>query len=190
VHDWCMYCSIHFTCRNGHKYSWQTGKSKLEQTIPRVKHLAFYGALASGMTYAQFAKFFSTIGFHPPHKSTFYKFQKGSTQNIGWYDVALRVWDNKKRQVQNELRAIGFPILAYVDTRYDSSRFAFHGTILVIQTKFGKVIELVIKTRVEVGLLWILEDARIEEAFISLDEAGVIVDDVVHDDKLSVDSIL
>jgi hypothetical protein len=52
------------------------------------------------------------------------------------------------------------------------------------------VIELVIKTRVEVGLLWILEDARIEEAFISLDEAGVIVDDVVHDDKLSVDSIL
>jgi hypothetical protein len=72
----------------------------------RVKHLAFHRALALGMTYIQFAEFFSTIGFHLPHKSTFYKFQKGSTQNIGWCDVASRVWDNKKHKLQNELRAI------------------------------------------------------------------------------------
>jgi hypothetical protein len=52
------------------------------------------------------------------------------------------------------------------------------------------VIELVTKTKVEVGLLWILEDARIEEAFISLKEARVILGEVVHDDKLLVDSIL
>jgi hypothetical protein len=190
VRDWCMCYSIHFTCGNGHKYSWQTGKPKLEQTIPRVKHLAFHGALASGMTYTQFAEFFSTIGFHIPHKSTFYKFQRGSAQNIGWCDAALRVWDNNKQQVQNELRAIGSPILAYVDTRYDSSRFAYHGTTPVIHADSGKVIELVTKTRIEVGSSWLLEDAGTEEAFMSLYEAGVIVGEVVHDDKLSVDSIL
>jgi hypothetical protein len=49
---------------------------------------------------------------------------------------------------------------------------------------------LVIKTRMEVGSLWILEDAKTEEAFISFNEAGVIIGEVVHDDKLSVDSIL
>jgi hypothetical protein len=102
----------------------------------------------------------------------------------------LRVWNNNKKQLQNELRAIGFPILAYMDTRYDSSRFAYHGTTPVIHVESGKVILLVTKTRVEVGLLWILEDARIEEAFISLNEAGVILGEVVYDDKLSMDSIL
>jgi hypothetical protein len=154
-----------------------------------VKHLAFHGALASGMTYTQFAKFFSTIGFHLPLKSTFYKFQKGSTQNIGWCNDALRVWENKKHELQNELKTIGSPILAYVDTRYDSSKFAYHGTTPVIHAESGKVIELVTKTRVEVGSLWILEDAG-TEAFKSLNEAGVILGEVVHDDKLSVDSIL
>jgi hypothetical protein len=73
-----------------------------------MKHLVFHGALASGMTYIQFPEFFSTIGFHFPHKSTFYKFQKGSVQNIGWCDVTLLVWNNNKQQLQNELRAIGF----------------------------------------------------------------------------------
>jgi hypothetical protein len=92
--------------------------------------------------------------------------------------------------VQNELRAIGSPILAYVNTRYDSSRFAYHGTTPVIHTDSGKVIELVTKTRVEVGSSWVLEDAGTEEAFKSLNEAGVIVGEVVHDDKLLVDSIL
>jgi hypothetical protein len=42
----------------------------------------------------------------------------------------------------------------------------------------------------EVGSLWLLEDARTEEAFQSLDEGGVGVGEVVHDDKLLVDSIL
>jgi hypothetical protein len=35
-----------------------------------------------------------------------------------------------------------------------------------------------------------LEDAGLEEAFISLNEAGVIFGEVFHDDKLSVDYIL
>ena len=117
---------------------------------------------------------FSTICFHIPHKSTFYKFQKGSTQNIVWCDVALRVWDNHKWQLQNEVRAIGQPILAYVDIRYDSSRFAYHGIILIIHVESGKVIELVTKTRVDGVLLWILEDVGTEEVFRSLNEGGLV----------------
>ena len=66
VCDWCMCYPIHFTCRNGHKYSWQIGKSKLEQTIPRVKHLAFHGALALSITYTQFAEFFFYYWFSSP----------------------------------------------------------------------------------------------------------------------------
>jgi hypothetical protein len=124
-----MYYSIYFTCRNGHTYSWQTGKTKLEQTLPRVKHLVFHAVLASSMSYTQFVEFFSTIGFHVPQKSIFYKFQKGSRERIGWSEAALRVWDNNKKHLQNELRTIGSLILAYVDTRYDSSRFAYHGTL-------------------------------------------------------------
>jgi hypothetical protein len=88
------------------------------------------------------------------------------------------------------VRAIGSLILAYVDTRYDSSRFAYHDTTLVIHAESGKVIELLTKTRVEVGSSWILEDARIEEAFMSLNDTRFIVGEVVHDDKLLVDSIL
>jgi hypothetical protein len=190
VRDWYMCYSIYFTCRNGHTYSWQTGKTKLEQTLPRVKHLAFHAVLASGMSYTQFAEFFSTIGFHVPQKSTFYKFQKGSRERIGWSEAALRVWDNNKKHLQNELRTTGSPILAYVDTRYDSSRFAYHGTTPVIHAELGKIIELVTKSRMEVGSSWLLEDAGTEEAFQSLVEAGVIIGEGVHDDKLSMDSIL
>jgi hypothetical protein len=92
--------------------------------------------------------------------------------------------------LQNELRAICSFILAYVDTRYDSSRFAYHGTTPVIHAKSNKVIELITKTRVEVGFSWILEDVGTKESFLSLNEAGVIPGKVVHDDKLLVDSIL
>jgi hypothetical protein len=42
----------------------------------------------------------------------------------------------------------------------------------------------------EVGSSWLLEDAGMEEAFQSLYEARVIIGEVFHDDKLSVDSIL
>ena len=52
------------------------------------------------------------------------------------------------------------------------------------------MIELVTKTKVEVGLLWILEDIRIEEAFISLNEVRIILGEVVHHDILLVDFIL
>jgi hypothetical protein len=63
VRDWCMCYSIHFTCGNGHNYSWQTRKPKWGQTIPRVRHLAFHEALASGMTYIQFVEFFLLLLF-------------------------------------------------------------------------------------------------------------------------------
>ena len=109
---------------------------------------------------------------------------------MGWSEAALKVWDNNKNRLQTELRTISSPILAYVDTRYDSSRFAYHGTTPIIHAESGKIIELVTKSRIEVGSSWLLEDAGTEEAFQSLHEARVIIGEVVHDDKLSVDSIL
>jgi hypothetical protein len=62
----------------------------------------------------------------------------------------------------------------YVNIRYDSSRFAYHGTTLVIHTESGKVIELVTKTRVDGGSSWILEDVGTEEVFRSLNEGGLM----------------
>jgi hypothetical protein len=97
--------------------------------------LAIHRALASSMTCIQFAELFSTIGFHVLHKAIFYKFQKDSTQNIGCFDVALRVWNNNKKHLQNELRTIGSPILAYVDTLYDFNTFAYHGTTPLIHAE-------------------------------------------------------
>ena len=52
----CVY-SIHFTCENGHNYSWQTRKTKLEQTLSRMKHF---------MTYTQFVEFFPLLVFMYP----------------------------------------------------------------------------------------------------------------------------
>jgi hypothetical protein len=63
VCDWCMCYPIHFTYKNGHKYSWQIRKTKLEQTILRVKHLVFHRALTSSMTYTQFVEFFPLLVF-------------------------------------------------------------------------------------------------------------------------------
>jgi hypothetical protein len=93
-----------------------------------VKHFAFHRALASSMTYTQFVEPFSTIGFHLSNKSTFYKFQKDSAQNPGWFNDALRIQDNNKKQFQNELRIIVFPILVNLDTKNDFNSFACHGT--------------------------------------------------------------
>jgi hypothetical protein len=37
--------------------------------------------------------------------------------------------------LQNELRTIGSPILAYVDTLYDFNTFAYHGTTPLIHAE-------------------------------------------------------
>jgi hypothetical protein len=92
-------------------------------------------------------------------------------------------------RLQNELKTIGSPILAYVNTRYDSNRFAYHGTTPVIHAKSRKITKLVTKSKEDVGSLWILEDARTDESFQSLDEVGLVLGEVVHDDKLLVDFI-
>ena len=64
---------------------------------------------------------------------------------------SIESMEQHKKRLQIELRTIGSPILAYVDTRYDSTRFAYHGTTLVIHAESEEIIELVTKSRIEVG---------------------------------------
>ena len=61
-------------------------------------------------------------------------------------------WDNNEKHLQNELRTIHFLVFAYVNIKYNSSRFAYHGTTSIIHIETGKVIGLVTKTRIDVAL--------------------------------------
>jgi hypothetical protein len=61
-------------------------------------------------------------------------------------------WDNNEKHLLNELRTIIFLVFAYVNIKYNSSRFAYHGTTSVTHTKTWKVIGLVTKTRIDVAL--------------------------------------
>jgi ERCC4-type nuclease len=74
-------------------------------------------------------------------------------------------------------------ILTYLDARYDSSRNALHGTIVMINAEIGEVIHIIIKTQEEAGCAWNIEDLATKEALQNLEA------EVVHDDKRSQDSI-
>lgn len=53
------------------------------------------------------------------------------------------------RNLQGEVAMKGEPIKLYIDTRYNPSRFNFHATAPLLDSKTGEVVDIVIKTRKE-----------------------------------------
>lgn len=82
------------------------------------------------------------------------------------------------------------PMILYVDCRWDSSRSGYHGTVPVIDVATGKVVELVTIDRVEAGNSNSIEPIGIRRAFERLHDAGIHINEVVHDDNNTVDRIL
>lgn len=80
-------------------------------------------------------------------------------------------------------------INVYVDARYDSSCFAYHGTAPIIDSRSGLVLEMVTRTKVECGNSWKIEDVVIE-GLSKLLFVGLKIKEAVHDDKNLVDTIL
>jgi hypothetical protein len=185
ANDWSMTYSVQFVCGSNHRIPWLGAASNSLQSVHDVKHLAFHAALSSWLTYTGFP-----IGFSVPHKSSFYKFQRGSRGKKWWLDIAVGVYKDRQKTLLDRLRNKSEPILAYIDTRYDSSRNAAHGTIAVMNAEIGEVIEVVIKTWEKPGDAWKMEDSGTEEAIRNLEATGIQIAEVVHDDKGSVDVIL
>ena len=79
---------------------------------------------------------------------------------------------------------------SYLDARYDSTRFAYHGTVVIIHTDTGHVIEVVNMTRKEARNSWKFKDQATKQALSKLSEQGVCISEIFHDDKHVVDDIL
>ncbi|KAL3688317.1 hypothetical protein R1sor_014626 [Riccia sorocarpa] len=95
-----------------------------------------------------------------------------------------------KDKLQEQLQRTGRPLVVYVDCRFDSSRSGYHGTLPVINVADDKVIEMVTLTRKETGSSWRIESAALEKALTLLEERGLNISEVIHDDCAQVDSML
>ncbi|KAL2641819.1 hypothetical protein R1flu_009406 [Riccia fluitans] len=82
------------------------------------------------------------------------------------------------------------PLVVYVDCRFDSSHSGYHGTLPIINTEDDRVIEMVTLTRKQTGSSWKIEIATLEEALTLLEQDGLKIQEVVHDDNSQVDAIL
>ncbi|KAL3684137.1 hypothetical protein R1sor_002159 [Riccia sorocarpa] len=107
-------------------------------------------------------------------------------------DAENAVWSRNKHKdkLQDQLQRTGRPLVVYVDCRFDSSRSGYHGTLPVINVADDKVIEMVTLTRKETGSSWRIESAALEKALTLLEERGLNISEVIHDDCAQVDSML
>ncbi|KAL3697944.1 hypothetical protein R1sor_012020 [Riccia sorocarpa] len=108
-------------------------------------------------------------------------------------DAENAVWSRNKEhkdKLQEQLQRTGRPLVVYVDCRFDSSRSGYHGTLPVINVADDKVIEMVTLTRKETGSSWRIESAALEKALTLLEERGLNISEVIHDDCAQVDSML
>jgi hypothetical protein len=63
----------------------------------------------------------------------------------------LQIWEERKLvHLQDQVNQKE-SIIVYVDARYDSSCFAYHGTIPIMDSRSGLVLEMVTRTKVECG---------------------------------------
>ncbi|KAL2607775.1 hypothetical protein R1flu_026348 [Riccia fluitans] len=82
------------------------------------------------------------------------------------------------------------PLAVYVDCRFDQSHSGYHGTLPIIITEDDRVIEMVTLTCKQTGSSWKIETSALEEALTSLEQVGLKIQEVVHDDNSQVDAIL
>ncbi|KAL2634668.1 hypothetical protein R1flu_006147 [Riccia fluitans] len=75
------------------------------------------------------------------------------------------------------------PLVVYVDCRFDNSRSGYHGTLPIINAEDDRVIEMVTLTRKQIDSSWKIETTALEEALTSLEQIGLKIQEVVHDDN-------
>lgn len=146
--------------------------------------------MCTGLSYTQLQEFFVVVGLQIPLEKHFYNFQRGSGRDIGWADTILKVWEEEKQRMWSKLMERNEGVVLYIDECYDSSRHACHGITPLIDSRIGKVLEMVTRTRKECGNPWRIEEVGIEEGLKHLQDAGVQIIEGIHDDKNSIDMLL
>ncbi|KAL3677058.1 hypothetical protein R1sor_027006 [Riccia sorocarpa] len=130
----------------------------------------------------------------------------------GRISATLDLWEKNKNKLLADLLRTGKPLVLYVDCRFDSSKSGFHDTLLRniktsvplirapnvhefkehygINVDDDHVTEMVILTRKQTGSSWRIETQALEQALQILEQKGLTIEEVIHDDSASVDAIL
>jgi hypothetical protein len=183
---------VYLICPEGHKWMWQSASASLYSQMPTACNRLFHAALTAGMGFTEFLEFSQEAGFKKPEGDHSHGFQNGPGLVPSWTSAVEEVSQEstkaarefvKKRDGKNGS-------VLYMDARFDSFRDGFHGTVPALDSETGKCLALVTLTRKETGSSWKTEDACVRQCIEELIEAGLIISEVVHDDKASVDSIL
>ncbi|KAL3691464.1 hypothetical protein R1sor_005115 [Riccia sorocarpa] len=196
--------SIHQTykmklsCPHQHYYPFMTSEFELYYGVHAVTTLMYHSALCAGLTYTQLDALYMEAGIARVSENQFMGFQSGGNRRMGWIEVVLERWAEEKADVHRQIRHIYFledqprrHFVVYADLRYDSSRNGFNGTCAFINRDDGRVVELVNIQRTETSNnSWLIEYKAFEAGLERLQAAGILPDEVVHDDKSSVDAIL
>ncbi|KAL3693226.1 hypothetical protein R1sor_006877 [Riccia sorocarpa] len=167
-------------------------------TSVQITTLMYHSTLCAGLTYTHLDALYMEAGIARVSENQFMGFQSGGNRRMGWIEVVLERWAEEKVDVHRQIRHVYFPedqprrhFVVYADLRYDSSRNGFNGTCAFINRDDGRVVELVNIQRTETSNnSWLIEDKAFEAGLERLQAAGILPDEIVHDDKCSVDAIL
>lgn len=183
---------VYLRCPEGHRWLWRSASASLYTQVPAACHRLFHAALTADMGFSEFSEFAAEAGFKPPEGDHFYNLQNGKGLLPSWISAVQDIFEQSMaaaRQLVKE-RDGEKGTVAYMDARFDSSRDGFHGTVPALDMVTEKCLALVTLTRKETGSSWKTEDACVRQCIEVLLEGGIVLVEVVHDDKASVDSIL
>ncbi|KAL3699034.1 hypothetical protein R1sor_017056 [Riccia sorocarpa] len=97
----------------------------------------------------------------------------------------------QKIRLQDDLLRSGKPLVVCIDSHFDNSRSGFQDTLPIINMEDDRVIEMITQiTRKEMGSSWKTESQTLEKALTCLVEKGLVIVEVIQDDKSQVDVIL
>lgn len=83
IRDWHQCFIITFICQKQHQYEWQSCNGEISRKIPPVTQAMFHGALSGGLSCTQLRAMCDAMGLAIPIEWVFYKFQKGSSEQLG-----------------------------------------------------------------------------------------------------------
>ncbi|KAL3699855.1 hypothetical protein R1sor_017877 [Riccia sorocarpa] len=190
--------SLSFRCAHGHRYGWISTEMELYHSIPDITHRQYHVALSAGLGYTQLNGMCIEMGLARVSEDHFFVFQCRRDRRVGRIQATLDMWAIMKDEAQaavitrnlHDLNGdpIGGGLVLYADLRYDSTRNGYNGTAVWIDGFDNRVVELVNMTRVEAGNnSWRIEDQAFGLGMQRLVARGMCPDEIVHDDKSSVD---
>ncbi|GBG62472.1 hypothetical protein CBR_g30793 [Chara braunii] len=188
----CHICTIHFRCKKGCTWHWNStkvGEGGVKSS--RVETQMFHSAISCGMTCTQLDNLARGLGMRHMSEDTFYRFFRDSGSGLRqWGRHARRVAKKSYNRVISRLKSSNEPVVLLLDGRYDSSRDAQYCTVTTMELESRQIFGMQ-TLRKDNDSSWRLEKRCVDMLLSRLvNEKNLVIAEVVHDDCTTVEVLL